>query len=265
MTDKELIVKPEKALSLIQERAKLLQSLIKPEDTVMIQGKEFKKKSYWRKLAIVFGLSIDVIEERREVNPRTGEVTYHIKAKATAPNGQFVVGLGSCSQFEKGKRRTEHETRTTAETRAKNRAISDMLAWGEVSAEEVDMDYEYGKQEPQHQQPQQRQIEVEVIEPQSQPQIDEEKQLVIWFVKHGFLDNSDVKALIESFKAKRWEELGENKKTVFSILADIIVVSMQKAQILPSNIDYNERMSYNDKVEFIKRLRVQLENNQNNN
>ena len=259
MADKELIVKPEKALLLIQERAKLLQSLIRPEDTVMIQGKEFKKKSYWRKLAIVFGLSIDVIEERREVNPRTGEVTYHIKAKATAPNGQFVVGLGSCSQFEKGKQRTEHETRTTAETRAKNRAVSDMLAWGEVSAEEVDMDYEYGKQEPQ------RQVEAEVVELQSQPQIDKEKQLIIWFVKHGILDNSDVKALIESFKAKRWEELGESKKTVFNILADIIVTSMQKAQILPPNVDYNERMSYNDKVEFIKRLREQLENNQSNN
>jgi hypothetical protein len=51
-------------------------------------------------------------------------------------------GTGACTQDEKGfdgkpLARSLHETRATAETRAKNRAISDLMAFGEVSAEEI--------------------------------------------------------------------------------------------------------------------------------
>lgn len=127
-----------KALS---DRRQLLATLIDDkEDIQHIQGRDFKKKSYWRKLGVVYGLSFELRGERCEVGKQKDELVYHFTYRATAPNGQYSDGSGSCSTHEKSKPNTIHNTRATAETRAKNRCISDLLAWGEVSAEEVDMD-----------------------------------------------------------------------------------------------------------------------------
>jgi hypothetical protein len=46
-------------------------------------------------------------------------------------------GTGTCSSNEKGLIKTEHNTRAIAETRAKNRAIADLCAFGETTAEEI--------------------------------------------------------------------------------------------------------------------------------
>jgi hypothetical protein len=62
--------------------------------------------------------------------------------RAVAPNGQYGDGDGYCSISEfTGKRgndpKLENSMRATATTRAKNRAIADLVGMGEVSAEEV--------------------------------------------------------------------------------------------------------------------------------
>jgi hypothetical protein len=62
---------------------------------------------------------------------------YEITIKAIAPNGRFSFGVGSCSSNERKFTHQEHNVRSTAHTRAKNRAISDLVGGGEIFAEEM--------------------------------------------------------------------------------------------------------------------------------
>jgi hypothetical protein len=117
-----------------------LKNKVKTKDDIqLIQGKEFLKKSYWRKIARFFNLSVEIVEERTETL-EGGRIIYHFKARATAPNGAFSEGVGSCDNMEKGRVNSIHNTRTTAETRSWNRSVSNLVGGGEVSAEEVDQD-----------------------------------------------------------------------------------------------------------------------------
>ena len=113
----------------------LKEKIATKEDTQFIQGRPFFKKSYWRKLATFFNLSVGVIKEREEGTNENR--IYHFVCKATAPNGRYAVGTGTCDQMEKGRKNTIHNTRSTAETRAFNRAVSNLVGGGEVSAEEA--------------------------------------------------------------------------------------------------------------------------------
>ena len=63
-------------------------------------------------------------------------VSYEVMA--IAPNGQFTVGNGVCSNTESGKeKKSLHDIEATALTRAKNRATMDLVGGGEVTAEEI--------------------------------------------------------------------------------------------------------------------------------
>lgn len=100
-----------------------------------LEEKLFLKKSFWRRIATYFGLSLELVEEERIVR-ENGVLAYSALYRAIAPNGQSMIGDGYCDSAEKD-RMTEHSIRATAHTRAKNRAISDLVGGGEVSAEEV--------------------------------------------------------------------------------------------------------------------------------
>lgn len=103
----------------------------------------FVKKSGWRKIAKAFGLSVtrvdDGVERDDEGNPLRAWAIY----RAAHSNGQTQDGDGYCSVDEsrfaqvKGRQKLENDLRATATTRAKNRAISDLVGMGEVSAEEA--------------------------------------------------------------------------------------------------------------------------------
>jgi len=131
------MVGAEEAIKAWDSYLELKKAIIKPDDIQQIQGKIFLKKSYWRKIATFFNLSVDIVSERKEAL-EDGNVTYHFVCKATAPNGRFAIGAGSCDVNEKGRANSIHNTRSTAETRAWNRAVSNLVGGGEVSAEEVD-------------------------------------------------------------------------------------------------------------------------------
>ena len=92
------------------------------------------RKSAFRKLAKFYGVSTEILEKYKETHP-DGSYTWHYTVKATAPNGVSQDGEGSCTSTEKGGK-SEHDTRATAHTRAKSRAISDLIGFGQVSAEE---------------------------------------------------------------------------------------------------------------------------------
>ena len=130
----------ERAKQTIRLRKELLSALVDVKNDVVKKGKgQYKKKSYWRKLAIVAGISIEKREEWKEADTNN-RITYFVTVRAILPSGQFMDGAGACTQTEDpfGHSGRLHYIRATAETRAKNRAISDLLAFGEVSAEEID-------------------------------------------------------------------------------------------------------------------------------
>jgi len=120
-----------------------------------------KKKSAWRKLATAFNISDDIIHDE-ETRDETGQiVSAKFFVKAILPNGRSCVGVGKCSIYDKIRytatkkfpadtetpsnfvlrgrfTNAEHDVPATAHTRAKSRAISDLIGAGEVSAEELD-------------------------------------------------------------------------------------------------------------------------------
>lgn len=143
-------VTPSQAIEAWETYQKLKMAIKDKNDVQIIENKEFLKKSYWRKLATFFNLNIEIIDEKYEKLGRT--IVWHFTVKATAPNGRSAIGTGSCDAFEKArlvngqyvdkynkiaKPNSIHNIRSTAETRATNRAISNLVGGGEVSAEEV--------------------------------------------------------------------------------------------------------------------------------
>lgn len=116
-------------------------ALIGPND-VQVEGKrEFKKKSAWRKLARHFGISVeaDVNDARIQATPSGDGFLAIASATAIAPWGQRVTEVGACSSDEAVGRRviTIADAIATAMTRATSRAVSNLIAMGEVSADEV--------------------------------------------------------------------------------------------------------------------------------
>lgn len=112
-------------------------ALIGPNDVQKESGREFKKKSAWRKLARHFGISTAVVTVAKEF---VGDVFLaSVTVKATGPWGQSSDAIGACATDEATGRRviTMADALATAETRATNRAVSNLIAMGEVSAEEI--------------------------------------------------------------------------------------------------------------------------------
>jgi hypothetical protein len=160
-----------------------------PDAIMELDGKKFRKKQYWRGVAVAFNLTIETVEERRVVAGQFADgrdnFGYVITKRATAPNGRTVASDGTCFAVEKARRfkcphphpswkgktlhfptsscpdfdpefqwrtlpgeATEHNVRGHASTRAFNRAVSDLVGFGEVSAEEVDRDDDHGYHAP---------------------------------------------------------------------------------------------------------------------
>ncbi len=105
-------------------------------------GEKFVKKSGWRKIATAFDLDVVIVTEEVERDEDGHILRAKTTARATTPAGRSMDGDGYCTIDEfTGKRaknpKLENDLRGTAATRAKNRAISDLVGMGEVSAEEV--------------------------------------------------------------------------------------------------------------------------------
>jgi hypothetical protein len=116
-----------------------------PDQIIRLDGKPFRKKGYWRAVGVAFNLSVELVEERREVFgmlPSGGEAfAYLVTYRAATPTGRSETGDGACTAAEKSvgrMRATEHNVRSHAHTRAFNRAVSNLVGFGEVSAEEVE-------------------------------------------------------------------------------------------------------------------------------
>ncbi len=114
----------------------LKSKLLSSEDYQSIAGKCYIKRSGFRKIAVYFGISDRILKEER-ADRTDGSFTWRITAEAIAPNGRSCVGVGACDSRERKFAHIEHDVYSIAHTRAKSRAISDLVAGGVVSAEEM--------------------------------------------------------------------------------------------------------------------------------
>lgn len=152
------IVDVESAKAFMDNYQELVEALLDDSDYQVINGKKAKKKSAWRKLATAFNISDDIIhsEETRDENGQIVSAKFFVEAKL--PNGRTSVAVGECSIYDKirynGKNidktqpsnfelrgrfsNVEHDVPATAHTRAKSRAIADLIGSGENSAEELE-------------------------------------------------------------------------------------------------------------------------------
>jgi hypothetical protein len=121
----------------------LLKDLLDDSDWQQTPDGKFVKKSGWRKIGRAFNLSVVRISDKVERDANGEPLRAEVVMRAIAPNGQTQDGDGYCSReesrfaSERGRAKLENDLRATATTRAKNRAISDLVGMGEVSAEEV--------------------------------------------------------------------------------------------------------------------------------
>lgn len=112
--------------------------ILDENDVVKIQGKTYTKRSGWRKIALAFNIRTEVLGiEREHVDD---VMIIRVRARATANNGRYSDEVAVCdsSEFTGNLKPTLHNIETKAVTRAVNRAISDLVGGGEVSAEEIE-------------------------------------------------------------------------------------------------------------------------------
>jgi len=130
------ILKTQDAISELESFESMKSRLLVTSDYQTISGKNFIKKSGWRKLALVFNISDQIMESSKSVR-EDGSFVWSFRVRAQAPNGRFTEAVASCDSRERKFSHVEHDVQATAQTRAKSRAISDLIGAGEVSAEEM--------------------------------------------------------------------------------------------------------------------------------
>lgn len=144
----------------------LTKALLTEDDYQSGGDRKFKKKSAWRKYGRAFNITDKITYEHVERDAGGYPIWARVRVMATAPNGRTAEGDHECHLSERccptaygdycrkegwsshtccppgcsGKTHWSHpgDIPATATTRAKNRAISDLIGAGEVSAEEVD-------------------------------------------------------------------------------------------------------------------------------
>jgi hypothetical protein len=107
------------------------------EDFEEAGGKRFATASAWTKLRRAFRISIEVLDRTVERDEDGRPFAAGALVRATHPSGEHADGDGYCSlseerfSKEKARKRLEHDLRSTATTRARNRAVSELIGMGD--------------------------------------------------------------------------------------------------------------------------------------
>ena len=155
----------EEAVVVFRNYQDLCHAILEPSDYAEIEGKQVKKKSAWRKLGRAQSIADRIIDQHIERDESGRPIYARFTVEAELPDGRRAQGyheahLGEkccptaagetcysknpdhyhCSKDCSGWRHWSHpgDIPATAHTRAKNRAISDLIGAGEVSAEELE-------------------------------------------------------------------------------------------------------------------------------
>lgn len=125
----------------------LCKAILTSDDMQRVGDREFVKRAGFQKLAAAYGVSTEIVSLNVETSKDTdGDELMVARAvvRATHPTGRHAEGDGACSSHEKrfrrGAEKIDHDLPATAVTRATNRAISNLVAFGTVSAEEAEAD-----------------------------------------------------------------------------------------------------------------------------
>src|SRR5579872_3665397 len=113
------IVKVQDALSDLRSFEQMKGKLLSKSDYQVIQGKNFIKKSGWRKLALVFNISDEVMEKTKETR-EDGSFVWTFRVRAKAPNGRHTEAVAACDSKERKFSHLEHDVLATAHTRGKS-------------------------------------------------------------------------------------------------------------------------------------------------
>lgn len=215
---------PEELAGALTDYKKMQETLDRamPDSIMVIQGKKFRKKSYWRGVKTAFNLKVEcIIDERTDLPNDWG---YFVTYRATAPNGSSADGDGACMASEKivykkewikgkpkkildendnpvidkhktAENQTLHNVRGHAHTRGFNRAVSNLVGFGEVSAEEIN------NEDVKTDKPPIKQPEVKKPEPAPSGDVITEPQRKRLFAisKTAKVSDGDMKAFLKSY------------------------------------------------------------------
>lgn len=121
-----------------REYQELTQAILDASDYQEIAGKRYKKKSAFRKYARFYNLADEIVEATRIDRPDGSFMwRFVVRVYPVSDPSNFRTAVAVCDSRERAFAHVEHDVYATAHTRAKNRAISDLIAAGEVSAEEM--------------------------------------------------------------------------------------------------------------------------------
>lgn len=143
------VVKPvltvKEALANFREFQSFKDEVLTDEDKKPIGNKPYIWKPGWRKIKTACNLSLEILDldpsdgtKGKRTMFDNGDYMWTYSVRAIAPNGVFADAEMSCSStetFARGK--AETAIQAMAQTRAYNRAISDLVGGGEVSYEEM--------------------------------------------------------------------------------------------------------------------------------
>ncbi|HEV7180157.1 MAG TPA: hypothetical protein VGN11_09800 [Candidatus Baltobacteraceae bacterium] len=160
------LVSPEEARKQWASYQALKLAIATPDDYQEFRDKKtnklrrFPKKSFVKKIQTYFGITVQVVSADRDPL-NDAHFAFRVVARAVAPNGRSVDATGACSTLEerfdlnpygdeseqrfsdrqkKALARAYHDVLSTAETRATNRAVMNLIGGGEVTADEISRD-----------------------------------------------------------------------------------------------------------------------------
>ena len=114
--------------------------VLSPGDVIDIKGHPFIKRSGWRKIGLLFGVQWEIVSVDREGDAK-GKRQVRVIVRASLPYGRYVdeIAVNNSEEYtgNRSGQDTWHNLEATATSRAINRAVSDLIGAGEVSAEEI--------------------------------------------------------------------------------------------------------------------------------
>jgi len=140
---------PEEAGQVMRAYQETCRAVLTRDDVQRVGDREFTTRSGFQKLAAAYGVSTEIVsvDVHTEIEHDTkGDASEVMIARAVVraihPTGRHAEGDGACSsrekRFRKGDEKMDHSLPATAVTRATNRAVSNLIAFGTVSAEEAE-------------------------------------------------------------------------------------------------------------------------------
>lgn len=120
----------------LEEQRNIIYSLLEKTDIVSIKGKKYINKRGYRKIALCLNISTQVVKETRIIDGEN--FIYDFTVRAVTALGRYTEASASCASNEREFNHLQNDVRATSQTRATNRAISDLIWLWEVSFEEIE-------------------------------------------------------------------------------------------------------------------------------